>query len=97
MPDRPERLNFGFYEDAEQFHPASRRLGVPMLIFQGRQDESVSPDIVQRFAQQQPTATLHMLDDTHQLKNSLDFIWRETERFLKQETRRVGEFFFRFS
>jgi uncharacterized protein len=80
--DRPERLNFGFYQDAEQFHPASRRLGVPLLIFQGRQDESVSPDIVQRFAQQQPAATLHMLDDTHQLKNSLNFIWKETERFL---------------
>ncbi len=69
-------------EDAEQYHPASRQLALPMLIFQGRQDESVSPDIVERFAQHQPAATLHMLDDTHQLKNSLDFIWRETERFL---------------
>ena len=80
--NRPERLNFGFYQDAEHFDPASRRLDLPMLIFQGRQDESVSPHIVQRFAQRQPAATLHMLDDTHQLKNSLDFIWEETERFL---------------
>ena len=47
--DRPERLEFGFYEDAERYHPASRQLVVPMLIFQGRQDESVSPDIVERF------------------------------------------------
>ena len=54
-----------------------------MLIFQGRQDESVSPDIVERFAQHRAEATLHMLDDTHQLKNSLDFIWRETQRFLE--------------
>ena len=53
-----------------------------MLIFQGRQDESVSPQIVERFSQHQAAATLHMLDDTHQLKNSLDFIWRETARFL---------------
>ena len=80
--DRPDRLNFGFYEDAVQYRPSSRRLSMPMLIFQGLEDESVSPDIVQRFAKQQPAATLHMLDDTHQLKNSLDFIWRETERFL---------------
>jgi pimeloyl-ACP methyl ester carboxylesterase len=80
--DRPDRLDFGFYEDAARYHPASRQLALPVLIFQGRQDESVSPHIVERFAQQQSSATLHMLDDAHQLKNSLDFIWTETMRFL---------------
>jgi uncharacterized protein len=80
--DRPARLGFGFYEDATQYDPASRRLAQPMLVFQGRQDESVSPRIVERFAQHQSAATLHMLEDTHQLKNSLDFIWSETARFL---------------
>jgi pimeloyl-ACP methyl ester carboxylesterase len=80
--DRPVRLEFGFYEDAARYHPSARQLSLPMLIFQGRQDESVSPHIVERFAQRQSAATLHMLDDTHQLKNSLDFIWQETERFL---------------
>ena len=80
--DRPEQLGFGFYEDATQYDPASRRLALPMLVFQGRQDESVSPEIVERFARHQSAATLHMLDDTHQLKNSLDFIWAETARFL---------------
>ena len=80
--DRPDSLEFGFYEDAERYHPASRQLKLPMLIFQGRQDQSVSPHIVERFSQHQAAATLHMLDDTHQLKNSLDFIWRETARFL---------------
>jgi pimeloyl-ACP methyl ester carboxylesterase len=80
--DRPDRLDFGFYEDAARYHPASRQLSLPMLIFQGRQDESVSPHIVERFAERQSAATLHMLDDTHQLKNSLEFIWQETARFL---------------
>jgi len=79
---RTERLKFGFYEDAERYHPGSRRLSQPMLIFQGRQDESVSPAIVERFARAQPCATLHMVDDGHQLKNSLAFIWQETKRFL---------------
>ena len=88
--DRPEQLEFGFYEDAAQYHPASRRLALPMLIFQGRQDESVSPAIVQRFSERQHSATLHMLDDTHQLKNSLDFIWSETAAFLNTN-RRLGE------
>ena len=80
--DRPEHLGFGFYEDATQYDPSSRRLALPTLIFQGRQDESVTPATVQRFAQHQDAATLHMLDDTHQLKNSLEFIWEETVRFL---------------
>jgi hypothetical protein len=48
-----------------------------LLIFQGRLDESVSPAVVAKFAGRQPAAALHMLDDNHQLKNSLDFIWRE--------------------
>jgi pimeloyl-ACP methyl ester carboxylesterase len=80
--DRTERLGFKFYEDAERYHPATRRLSLPMLIFQGRQDESVDPALVERFSRRQSRATLHMLDDTHQLKNSLDYIWGETERFL---------------
>jgi pimeloyl-ACP methyl ester carboxylesterase len=80
--DRPERLGFGFYKDAARYDPAGRRLALPTLIFQGTRDESVSPHIVERFSQRQGAATLHMLDDTHQLKDSLEFIWRETARFL---------------
>lgn len=77
-----QRLKFGFYEDAERYHPALRVLSLPMLIFQGRYDASVSHEIVERFARAQLNATLHLLDDTHQLKDSLDFIWRETSQFL---------------
>ena len=83
--DRQDRLDFGFYEDAERYHPAARRLGLPTLIFQGRHDESVDPAIVRRFAQQQGHATLHMLDDGHQLRDSLDVIWEETVRFLTEK------------
>ncbi len=83
--ERSERLKFGFYEDAARYHPATRRLDMPVLIFQGRRDESVSPEIVERFSKRQAAATLHMLDDDHQLKNSLDDIWRETARFLAME------------
>ena len=78
-----QRLKFGFYEDAAKYHPAARRLDMPVLIFQGRHDESVSPAIVERFASRQHAATLHMLGDNHQLKNSLDVIWRETAEFLR--------------
>jgi hypothetical protein len=77
-----QRLNFGFYEDAQLYRPASRLLNMPVLIFQGLRDDSVSPTIVDRFARAQANATLHLLDDSHQLKNSLEFIWLETARFL---------------
>ena len=76
------KLNFAFYEDANRYHPASRRLSLPMVIFQGRHDESVTPAVVERFAAVQPHATLHLVDDGHQLKNSLEFIWEETARAL---------------
>jgi len=72
------KLKFGFYEDATRYAPSARRLSVPMLIFQGRYDESVSPDTVERFAARQPHASLHLVDDGHQLKNSLDVIWEHT-------------------
>ena len=79
---RPYPLKFSFYEDAIRYHPEAARLALPMLIFQGRRDESVDPHAVERFAGAQPDATLHLLDDEHQLGNSLDFIWRETARAL---------------
>jgi pimeloyl-ACP methyl ester carboxylesterase len=74
------RLKYRFYEDAARYRASEKRLDQPLLIFQGRLDESVSPAVVEEFAGRQPTATLHMLDDTHQLKNSFDFIWRETSK-----------------
>lgn len=76
--EESRRLEFTFYEDASRYAPARRRLPQPMVIFQGRHDESVSPAVVERFAAAQPQATLYMLDDGHQLKNSLEFIWEKT-------------------
>ena len=76
------RLSFAFYEDANRYQPARKVLPQRMVIFQGRQDQSVSPTLVQRFAAAQPHATLHMLEDGHQLKNSLEFIWQRVAETL---------------
>lgn len=76
--DEHRTLNFSFYEDANRYHVSAHRLPQPTLVFQGRQDESVSPAVVERFAAVQPRATLYMLDDGHQLKDSLPFIWEKT-------------------
>jgi pimeloyl-ACP methyl ester carboxylesterase len=80
--EQPHRLKFGFYTDAQRYKASTRRLTVPTLVFQGRRDESVTPAVVEKFAKSQPDATLHLLDDSHQLKESLDFIWRATSQFL---------------
>ena len=80
--ERSERLKYAFFLDSERYQPARRTLPLPMLIFQGLRDDSVSPALVERFARAQPQATLHLLDDDHQLKSSFDFMCRETFRFL---------------
>jgi pimeloyl-ACP methyl ester carboxylesterase len=80
--EAPRRLKFSFYEDASTYSPAARRLTQPLLIFQGRRDESVSPALVEQFAARQPRATLRLVDDGHQLKDSLALIWQETARAL---------------
>ena len=78
----PRRLQFGMYEDASRYRAADRRLEQRLLIFQGLHDESLSPAVVERFARTQPSAILHLLEDGHQLKESLEFIWEETAKFL---------------
>jgi hypothetical protein len=80
--EESRELEFSFYEDAARYHPKARQLTQPILIFQGRQDDSVDPASVARFAAMQPNAVLHMLDDGHQLKNSLDFIWQRISEFV---------------
>ena len=76
--DDTRRLSIAFYDDANCYRPSERTLSQRMVIFQGRQDESVSPAVVERFAAAQPNAALHMRDDDHQLKGSLDYIWEHT-------------------
>ena len=55
---------------------------MPIQIFQGRHDTSVSADAVEQWARARPNVELHLLDDGHQLTDSLEYIWREMKRFL---------------
>jgi hypothetical protein len=54
----------------------------PALIFQGLRDESVDPRIVEEFAVARRNVTLSMLDDDHQLIESLPRMWADVEAFL---------------
>jgi len=75
-------VNYTLLEDGERYDPFTTPLDIPILIFQGRRDESVSPDVVERFANTRPNVELHMLDDDHQLLSSLPYIWEHCRRFL---------------
>lgn len=76
-------VHFGLYTDACDYDCVEAKLSMPILIFQGKRDTAVSPDMVQQWASRRPNVELHMLDDDHQLGGSLEEIWRETARFLK--------------
>jgi pimeloyl-ACP methyl ester carboxylesterase len=80
--NEPRRVNYSLFEDCGRYDPFVTPLDIPLLIFQGRRDESVSPEMVERFAATRPNVELHMLDDDHQLIASLPYIWERSARFL---------------
>jgi len=80
--NEPRRVNYALFEDCGLYDPFTTPLAIPILVFQGRRDEAVSPDMVERFAATRPNVELHMLDDDHQLIASLPYIWERSREFL---------------
>jgi uncharacterized protein len=78
----PRRVNYALFEDCGSYDPFTTPLDLPIQIFQGRQDEAVSAEMVERFAKSRPNVELHLLDDDHQLIASLPYIWTHMSRFL---------------
>ncbi|HEY3045348.1 MAG TPA: YqiA/YcfP family alpha/beta fold hydrolase [Vicinamibacterales bacterium] len=82
--DNVERmLNFEFYEDSFRYNPFDAAFPQPTLIFQGTKDTSVDPRTVEAFARVRPNVTLSLLEDNHQLTNSLPRIWDGISAFLE--------------
>jgi hypothetical protein len=82
--DNAERmLNFEFYEDSFRYNPFDATFPQPTLIFQGTKDSSVDPRTVEAFARARPNVTLSLLEDGHQLTNSLPRIWDGISAFLE--------------
>ena len=80
--NEPRHVGFALYEDAARYDAFALELALPILIFQGTRDASVDPDMVTRWASSRPNVTLRLLDDDHQLTESIETIWAESERFL---------------
>jgi pimeloyl-ACP methyl ester carboxylesterase len=75
-------LDYGFFEDSLRYDPMQASFVQPTLIFQGLRDESVDPRIVEEFAASRRNVTLALLDDDHQLIESLPRMWKDVEAFL---------------
>jgi pimeloyl-ACP methyl ester carboxylesterase len=75
-------VRYALYEDAAQYDARALTLPHPMLVFQGRRDTAVDPEVVGEWSETRPNVELHMLDDDHQLLGSLEYIWEECRRFL---------------
>jgi len=77
-----KQVGFALYEDAAAYDAITLPTTLPTLVFQGDQDTSVDPAMVQQWAQGRPMVDLRMLPDGHQLTDSLDLIWSESAPFL---------------
>lgn len=75
-------VHYGLYTDVCGYDCVNATLSMPILIFQGRRDTAVSPEIVERWASSRPNVELHLLDDDHQLGASLEYIWQTTSNWL---------------
>jgi pimeloyl-ACP methyl ester carboxylesterase len=83
--EQPRDLNFTFYEDSLRHNPFDAAFSQPTLIFQGTKDSSVDPGIVEAFSRARPNVTLSLLEDDHQLTNSLPHIWDGVSAFLEMK------------
>jgi uncharacterized protein len=80
--NRTRSLGYGFFADAEQYDAFAARDTTPTLVYQGTRDETVEASMVARWASTRPHATLHLVDDDHQLLGSLDSMWAGIRQFL---------------
>lgn len=75
-------IGFALYEDAAAYDAITLPSTLPTLVFQGDQDTSVDPAMVEEWSRGRELVTLRMLPDGHQLTASMDLIWRESAPFL---------------
>jgi uncharacterized protein len=77
-----ERLiGYGLYQDLSRYDPAPS-VRIPALAFMGRQDQTVAPSAVERWAAQNPSVRLRWLNSGHELVDQLETIWIESAAFL---------------
>jgi pimeloyl-ACP methyl ester carboxylesterase len=74
-------VHFELYTDAARYDAFNAELTLPTLVFQGEHDDAVDPATVKVWCAARPNVRLRLLDDGHQLLDSLEQIWTETAAF----------------
>jgi uncharacterized protein len=80
--DEERPLDVEFYEDSLRYDALSASFAQPTLVFHGLRDASVDYRTVEAFSRARRNVTLSLLDDGHQLVESLPRIWPDVEAFL---------------
>jgi len=75
-------LDYAFYVDSLAHDPYEAVFTQPTLIFQGVHDTVVDCRSVEQFARGRSNVTLSLLEDDHQLGQSLPRMWESVEDFL---------------
>ncbi len=78
---KERQVGYALYEDAARYDAITLDTRHPTLVFHGDHDESVDPAMVCRWAEGRTLVDLHVLDDGHQLSDSIDTIWVQSARF----------------
>ena len=76
------QVRYALYEDAAQYDAITLPTTLPTLVFQGDQDTSVDPAMVEEWSKGRELVDLRMLHDGHQLTDSMDLIWAASAPFL---------------
>ncbi len=79
---RQARVGWGLFEDS-LLHAPFPDVQRPTLIFHGTRDAVVPSSLSEEFARRHPETKLHLPDSDHELIDQLDFMWAETEPFLR--------------
>ncbi|HLT29412.1 MAG TPA: YqiA/YcfP family alpha/beta fold hydrolase [Myxococcaceae bacterium] len=74
-------LSFELVRDS-RLHPAWPRVEAPALVLQGTRDDVVSPESVQTWVEQTPSARLLTYDTDHEMSEVVDDMAQEALRFL---------------
>jgi hypothetical protein len=76
------RLGSAFIADLANHKTEDLKIEIPAMVFHGRADDIVPVDLSIGFAANNPSVTLHVLDDDHQLLSSVPLIWNMRREIL---------------
>ena len=74
-------VHYGLFEDLQGYDSYALSLRQPMLIFHGRNDESVDVEQSTAFAESRPNVDLRVVDSDHQLLDQTDVMWAAARDF----------------